>query len=167
MKFFIALIFLILVGCDDLSGDRANKLKVNERFKQSIQIGNIKVATTILPGDKISGENINTGYDTISNGGEGLLNFNVMIEKQDAIKVPKEKQLYLDYDMQKDFVLVDNGDTLMPVFCHRIENGRINNYEYILSFEKKNDPSDKNFTLFYNDNIFGIGSIAFPYKDNN
>ena len=89
--------------------------------------------------------------------------FNVKFNNPDGSGFNKEKVLYLNFDMQKDFVLLNKGDSISPVFCQRIENGMKNSFEYIVAFEEK-DTGDETVSLIYNDKIFSIGTVAFVYN---
>jgi hypothetical protein len=90
--------------------------------------------------------------------------FDIKFDKAGENKLTKEKIMYLDFDMQKDFTIVNGTDSIPPAICQRIQNGYGASYEYMLAFERqtKNDPGD--FTVVYKDEIFGIGTIAFVYR---
>lgn len=69
--------------------------------------------------------------------------------------------------MQNDFVMLINGDSVIPVICQKIENGKSGSYEYLMAFEKENlQKKEDDFTVFYHDKIFGMGTIAFVYDQN-
>lgn len=96
---------------------------------------------------------------------QDLIFFNVRFDKSTMEELEKEKMLYLNFDMQDDFVLQANGKTFVPVFCQRIENGMKGSYEYMLAFDDAEHlQKDKDFTLLYTDKIFGIGAVSFVYN---
>lgn len=95
---------------------------------------------------------------------DGLYYFNARFDKEKGEKPGKEKNLYLDFDMQQDFVLLNGKDSIAPVFCQKIENGIGGSYEYMLAFER---PAGiiNDFSVIYNDKIFGVGTVAFVYRN--
>jgi hypothetical protein len=63
--------------------------------------------------------------------------------------------------------LKNNKDSVPAAICQKIENGKGGSYEYLLAFDKvKSNRSNEDFTIIYNDKIFGMGSVAFVYKQN-
>jgi hypothetical protein len=102
--------------------------------------------------------------DSLNSANDDFYYFNVKFERVATEKFSKEKTMYLDFDMQKDFALLVKNDSISPAICQKIENGLSGSYEYMLAFEKnqKNNPGD--FSLVYNDKIFGNGNIVFVYN---
>lgn len=130
---------LLLAGC--INGSSYN-------IVQSIKVGEVKA--TVKP---------------IVPTFEDYYYFNVRFEKSTGDRPANQKQIYLNFDMQKDFTLLCAGDSLNPVICQKIESGKSGSYEYIMAFDNSNKQIDKNdFTLFYKDKIFGIGMLAFVYR---
>jgi hypothetical protein len=130
---------LLLIGC---SNDPENSLV------QSIKIGEVKA--TAKP---------------VSPTHEDYCYFNVRFEKATGARPAGEKVMYLNFDMQQDFTLVCAGDSISPAICQKIENGLSGSYEYMLAFDNSHRTMDKNdFTLLYKDKVFGIGVLAFVYR---
>ena len=101
----------------------------------------------------------------MQNKDEMFCHFDVKFNKEGTEKPTKEKLLYLNFDMQNDFVLlVNDRDSIAPSICQKIENGTPGSYEYVVVFEKGTDEW-KNFTLFYHDKIFSIGTVSFVYSE--
>ena len=148
--------FLLITSCDqrsprqrlvDYMNDPANKIR------QIIRIGDVKVTSKLLP------YNYSNKEDAISK--DGYVYFSVNIESHKNEKPSKEKVLYLDFDMQQDFTLLRGTDSVAPVICQKIQNGRPGSYEYVVAFN--DDHNDQDYTLFYKDKLFGIGTVAFVY----
>lgn len=93
--------------------------------------------------------------------GDETVHFQVRIDKNTEPSFKKEQLLYLNFDMQQDFTLVVQQDTVAAGFCQRIENGRKNSYEYIVAFEDDRLIQPKDYMLLYQDKIFGVGTVAF------
>lgn len=127
----------------------------DNKIVQSLQIRNTKVIAKVLPYDYRSMSQKDTDPD------DHYTYFNVKIEANRE-KPSKEKLLYLDFDIQNDFLLLRGHDSIPAVICQRIVNGKADSYEYLLAFD--NEHSKEDFTLFYKDKSFGIGTIAFVYK---
>lgn len=86
-----------------------------------------------------------------------------MIDKLTESEFDKEKSMYLDFDMQQDFVAGVDRDSIAPAFCQRIQSGKKDRYEYIVAI-KKPEVENTGVTLVYNDKIFGVGKVAFVYE---
>lgn len=156
MKFRFTILILLAIGCRT-KADKGNSTNV-----QSIIIGDTKVVAKYMDEDYGTRKSIgNRIPDTIVH----FLYFNVKFEKKWDTKFSKEKTLYLNFDMQQDFTLVDGRDSISASFCQRIENGIRENYEYMLAFENRHAQHHVgNQTLVYKDKLFGIGTIAFAYE---
>ena len=143
-------------GLAEFINDPENKIT------QKISIGNINTMVKWLPEEyrRLSAA-ASTGK---INESDDYYYFNAKFDRAEETKLSKEKTLYLDFDMQNDFALVEGGDSLLPAICQRIQNGRSDSYEYMLGFEKK-ENGRQDFTLIYHDKIFGIGTIAFVYNE--
>jgi hypothetical protein len=90
--------------------------------------------------------------------------FDIKFDRVNEKKLAKEKILYLDFEIQKDFAMVWGKDSVLPAICQRIQNGYSGSYEYMLAFEGKKVNEEKDFTLVYNDKIFATGIMAFVYR---
>ena len=128
------------------------------KIVQRIKVGNIQASLKWLPAEYrslLNQKGNNAQYD------DSLYYFNAVIDKTDQSKPDEHKTIYLDFDMQQDFVMFSGTDSIAPLICQKVENGITNSYEYILAF----DPPERNkdFTVFYNDKVFGIGTVAFVF----
>jgi hypothetical protein len=162
----IFVISLYMSACSQIGKEQSLKAFVDDpgnKITQVITVGDVGVVSRFLPDSYRS--LIEEKKDPISNGNKGFYYFNIKFNKKVTDKPDKEKMMYLNFDMQNDFVLVTGKkDSVMPAICQKIENGIKGSYEYMLAFEKKeNDGGD--FTLLYNDNIFSIGTVAFVYNE--
>ncbi|MGV3768137.1 MAG: hypothetical protein ACO1NW_18540 [Chitinophagaceae bacterium] len=125
----------------------------NNRIRQSIKVGNIIATAKWLP-PGLSGNDAD-GYMYFE------LNFNSVVNKEWT----KEQMTYLNFDMGNDFVLIKEGRRFSPAICQKVEDGIVQNEQYMLAFECVEDITAlKDITLVYSDKIFGIGDIAFAFK---
>jgi hypothetical protein len=133
------------------------------KITQVIKVGETQARLKLLTDEY---RNSLVGADTVTTEGSGVYYyFNMRFDKSVGDKPDKQKTLYLDFDMQNDFVMLVNNDSVPAAICQKIENGRAGSYEYLLAFEKRNrKKEEEDFTVFYHDKIFGIGTIAFVYK---
>lgn len=147
---------LLITGCTNKSAQQKLVDFINDpdnKITQTIQIGDTKVIAKLLPYE----------YRNLNRGGmeeDHYTYFNIKL-KGNKEKPVKDKLLYLDFDMQNDFILLSGRDSIAAAICQRIENGRSGSYEYMLAFD--NERSNTGYTLFYKDKIFGIGTVAFIY----
>lgn len=167
-KSFFALLLLLIIQCSDKKpvnhyadyiNDPANKIK------QQIKIGDVQASIKWLPKQfrqMINNSDDHTGEKEQDNG---LYYFDVKFEKIIGEKLAKEKMMYLNFDIQQDFVLLSGSDSILPAICQKIENGIGGSYEYMLAFEKP-AGAEEDFTVIYNDKIFSIGTVAFVYDQN-
>jgi hypothetical protein len=149
MRFMFLFSMLIAIGCGKGSTKRLEDLK--KEWIQTIKVGDVWLTTRVLP--KVN----NTASEN------HLIYFNVKIEKVTESLPEKEKLLYLNFDMQKDFTLLIGHDSISSVFCQRIENGIRGSYEYVVAFEEGSKNLSDTYSLIYNDQIFGIGTVEFLY----
>lgn len=150
MKNFIFLPFIILFGCHNQEQSRMEMLK--KRGIQEIKIGNMVLTARLLS---------KYGADTTDNS---IIYLNIHLKRLNGDALSKEKTLYLDFDIEHDFVLLQNKDSISPVFCQRIANGQKNDFEYIVAFDRLANVSAKELDFLYNDKLFGIGTVAFVYN---
>lgn len=163
MKAFWVMLILMIAGCKQKPPEKKFLDYINNpenKIVQKIAIGEVQITTKWIPGDywKLMDS-------TAKNEENGFCYFNVKIEKTKGEKPAKEQILYLNFDMQKDFVLLSGTDSVAPAICQKIENGIAGSYEYMLAFENKNgEDDDGDHTVIYNDKIFGTGTTAFVYN---
>jgi len=156
---------LFLFACTHRSPQQRLADYINDpknKITQEIKIGDIRVTAKWIP--PIRNTKVAGNIKTLNPDQEDYSFFNVQFKKEVGEKPGNDKALYLDFDMQNDFTLYCEGDSIKPAICQKIENGMSGNYEYILAFDKKLDRKD--FSLFYKDKIFGIGVVAFVYDQN-
>ncbi len=154
-------ILLVAAGCNYKTPQQKFTAFVNDpgnKITQKITVGKVTATVKWMPAayrrmiDSLTGQNDEYNY------------FHVKFEKIEATSLGKEKIMYMDFDIQKDFVLAVGRDSILPAICQRIQNGLSRSFEYMLAFEKQEKNNDEDFTVVYNDKIFGIGTIAFVFK---
>ncbi len=166
IKGFTVAVLLFVVACKEKSPVEKLKSYVEDpdnKITQRITVGDVVVVTRFLPASYRS--LMNEEKDTMPGNEDRFYYFDVKFNKNPADKPAKEKLLYLNFDMQNDFVLwVNNRDSIAPSICQKIENGTAGSYEYMVVFER-GDAAWKSFTLFYHDKIFNIGTLSFVYNE--
>ena len=126
----------------------------DNKITQTIKLGGVTMVGKWLPDYRKNKEN-DPGYSY----------FNVRIEKPLTEKIPEGQALYLEFDIAKDFVLVNGKDSILPAIAQRIQNGVSGRFEYLVAFpESIRQFTGNDHTLVYNDKIFGLGTVAFLYK---
>lgn len=151
----------ILAACNQTGEeDRYFRFINNPENKifQTIKVGNIQASLKWLPAEY---RNLLSKKDNDVVYNDDLYYFNAIIDKTDQAQSNESKAAYLNFDMQQDFVMFSGKDSIAPLICQKVENGKENSYEYIIAFEPL--ERDKDFMVIYNDKIFGIGTIAFVY----
>lgn len=173
MKNIIAGFLLLAYGCKHQTAEQRYVKYINDlqhKIKQQIKIGEVQATIKWLPIDYRKLMSRDQQIDPANNNDNSFYYFDIKFDKTKGDKPGKEKIMYLDFDMQKDFVLLVGKDSVSPVICQKIENGIAGSYQYMLTFEKKEPGSYRmekaveDFSVIYNDKIFGIGTIAFVYK---
>jgi hypothetical protein len=160
------MVLLFISACKQKSPEEKLKNFVEDpdnKITQKITVGDVGIITKFLPASyrSLMGEE----KDSIKGNKEQFYYFNVKFNRRATEKPAKEKLLYLNFDMQNDFVLlVNDRDSVPPAICQKIENGTTGSYEYMIVFEK-GEEEWKNFTLFYHDKIFSIGTVSFVYNE--
>jgi hypothetical protein len=162
-------VLLCITACHHKTAERLYWDYVNNpdnKIFQKIKVGDVYASMKWMPKQYRQMINKRTDNDVDNSTDDGLYYFNAKLEKPAGEKPTKEKLLYLDFDIQKNFVLVAGTDSIAPAICQKIENGIAGSYEYMLAFEKPPNfqkEVDKSFSVIYNDKLFGIGTIAFVY----
>jgi hypothetical protein len=154
---------VLLTACNHKTVEQRYVDFINDpdnKIVQKIKVGNVEaVMKWVSPQyQKLISKNKMETQD------DGFFYFNAKFNKKSSDKPSKEKITYLDFDMQNDFVLSSGINSIAPAICQKIENGITGSYEYILAFEKPAGNNEKDFTVVYNDKIFGMGTIAFAYN---
>ncbi len=160
-------LLIAIAGCKTKTPEQRFTDYVNDpdnKITQVIKIGETQATIKLLTQEyRNFMDSSSTGKPDTSE--EKYYYFNIRFDKNVGDKLEKEKMLYLNFDMQNDFVMLRNADSVPAAICQKIENGKGGSFEYIVAFEKgtgKHQGDD--FTVFYNDKIFGIGSVAFVYR---
>jgi hypothetical protein len=155
-----------IAGCKELPIEQQLKVFMEDpdnKIKQSITIGDVGIVTKFLPASYRSLMSKNNAIP--DSKVDPFYYFNVKFNKKPGDKPEKEKLMYLNFDMQNDFVLlVNNRDSIAPAICQKIENGIAGCYEYMVVFEKGKDEW-KDFTLVYHDKMFSIGTVSFVFNE--
>ena len=163
----IVMVLLFASACKQKSPEEKLRNFVEDpdnKITQRITVGDVGIITKFLPASYRS--LMNEEKDSLQHNDERFYYFDVKFSKYAIDKPAKEKLLYLNFDMQNDFVLLaNNRDSIAPAICQKIENGTAGSYEYMVVFEK-GEEDWKDFTLFYHDKIFSIGTVSFVYNEN-
>jgi hypothetical protein len=162
-------VILCISGCNHKTGERQYLDYLNDpdnKILQTIKVGEVYASMKWMPKQYRQMIEKRGGNDIDNSSDEGLFYFDAKLEKTTGEKPTKEKTLYLNFDIQKDFVLLAGTDSIAPAICQKVENGIAGSYEYMLAFEKPRGyqmEKDRSFSVIYNDKLFGIGTIAFVY----
>lgn len=161
-------IIAMLIGCSHKPDKQKFIDYINDpdnKITQQIKIGDVQATVKWLSPDYQKLKSEVEGMDSVATADKGFYYFDVRFDKVKGDKPSKEKLLYLDFDMQNDFVLLQGKDSIQPAICQKIENGVPGSYQYMLVFEKKDKGSDdQDFALIYRDKVFATGILAFVYK---
>src|SRR5687768_9142996 len=107
MKMLGIIMLMLLFACRQKTPELRLKSYVDDpdnKITQTITIGDISVVTKFLP---ISYRSlIGNKQDSIVEEDDKFYYFNVKFDKKAGDKPAKEKVLYLNFDMQNDFVLL-------------------------------------------------------------
>src|SRR4051812_38442884 len=120
---------LFLFACTHRSPQQRLADYINDpknKITQEIQIGDIRATAKWIPpirNKKMTGDSKSPDGDQ-----ESYSFFNVRFKKGIGEKPGNDKALYLDFDMQNDFTLYCEGDSIKPAICQKIENGMAGNY---------------------------------------
>lgn len=151
MKLWVCLLAVLCVAC-------SAPVESKEAFYHKRGLQYIKVGDTELTSRKLEMDSAGTN--------DAYIYFDVTINRLGDDALSKEKTLYVDFDMKQDFGAAIGKDSLAPVSCDRIMNGKTGCYEYIVAFEKRPALQASGITLVYDDKIFGVGRVAFAYQAN-
>jgi hypothetical protein len=131
------------------------------RLTQSITIGNVTAVSTLMPATK------RAGSDEIFNSSGKTENqfyyFDIKFNRNTTEKISSEKLAYLNFDIGKDFFLVNGRDSIEAAICERVPNGIADSYEYMVAFSKPAAATGGQFSILYKDKTLGIGTLAFAY----
>ncbi len=167
MKVLFAAGVIVMTGCKQAVTEQGYINYINDpkyKITQQIKVGDVQATVKWLPAAYRQLKNKKTGIDTTGTD-DGFYFFDVRFDKTGGEKPSDEKILYLNFDMQGDFMLLDGSESILPVICQKIENGTPGSYQYMLAFEKKaRMEEESDFSVLYKDKVFGIGTIAFVYR---
>jgi hypothetical protein len=149
MKNCLYILLFLLFACKSVTPEQRFIDFVNDpanKITQKIKIGETEATLKYIPKESK----------------EGFYYFNAKLVQPIDEKPEQARIMYLNFDMQKDFVMYIKNDSIAPAICQKIENGQKGSYEYLLAFEKPNNE-ENDFTVYYKDKILGIGTVAFAY----
>lgn len=153
------LMLLVLIGTSVCGLALSCRTHTTGTADHTVQVGDVQLSARLM---EPSGKPVAGSVDSAPQlPGDETVHFQVRIDKNTEPSFKKEQLLYLNFDMQQDFTLVVQQDTVAAGFCQRIENGRKNSYEYIVAFEDDRLIQPKDYMLLYQDKIFGVGTVAF------
>ena len=157
MKSALGIVILFLSGCIYKQSHHSADITVADTRVQEIEIGSTKTTMKWM-------NPANRGLShPIGSSDTGYYYFNVKFERPSNEELSKDKTMYLDFDMQNDFIMAVKQDSVAPSFCQRIQNGRSGNFEYILAFQRPQYEPNERLTILYSDKMFGIGALEFVY----
>lgn len=85
--------------------------------------------------------------------------YRIIIESKARLRDSSDVN-YVNFGIENSIRKVAAGDTLYPAFAQRIANGRKDNYEYIVSFQKE---KNKIFEIIIDDQVFEMGLITVKF----
>jgi hypothetical protein len=109
-------------------------------------------------GNKCIVQQLPASYD--KDNGENRFNYYRVIIESKAKIIDSSHVNYVNFGMESSIWKVAAADTLYPAFVHRIANGKKDNYEYIVSFEK---VKNNNFEIVINDQAFEMGLVSIKF----
>ncbi len=138
----ILLSMILLYGC------KGETKKLDTR---TVTVGENKFTVQLMPASFQEGADDESGkFDY----------FRIIIESK-AKMMDSSHVNYLNFGMESSISKVVDMDTTLPAFMQRVANGKKENYEYIVSFEKT--TKDKKFEILINDQVFEMGQISVKF----
>jgi hypothetical protein len=135
------LIVVLAVACRD----RKEKL-----LTQSVTVGDNKCIVQRMPAEFNEGENADGRFDY----------FRVILQSK-AKLMDSSHVNYINFGMENAIRMVLNKDTLVPAFVQRIANGKKENYEYMVAFDKNKD--EQPFEIVINEQALEIGQVSLKF----
>lgn len=86
--------------------------------------------------------------------------FRIIIESNAAINDSSHVN-FVNFGIEQSVRKINGTDTILPAFVLKIANGKKNNYEYLVSFQKS--KSKESFRIDINDEVFEIGKLEFQF----
>lgn len=118
---------------------------------KSVTVGENKCIVQQVPSDFQEGTaSEKSGFDY----------FRVIIESK-AKLMDSSHVNYVNFGMETSIRKIIKTDTIFPAFVQRVANGKKENYEYIVSFEK--NPAGKAFEILIDDHVFEMGLIIIKF----
>lgn len=108
-------------------------------------------------GNKCIVQQLPSAYDR---GNSDRFDYYRLIIESKARMMDNSHVNFVNFGMESAIKKVAAADTLYPAFVQRIANGKKDNYEYIVSFEK---TTDKHFEILINDQAFEMGLISIKF----
>lgn len=116
-----------------------------------ITVGQNKCIVQVMP----------TGFQEGSENDNGTFDYYRVIIESKAKMTDSSHIHAINFGMEQAIHKVMDGDTLLPVFVQRIANGKKENYEYIVSFERTAEP--KQYEILINDPVFEMGPLSLKF----
>jgi len=137
----LIIVTLVFFGC------RNQETKLLTR---SVDVGENKCIVQQLPAE------FNEGADE-----KGKFDYFRVILESKAKLTDSSHVNYVNFGMDNVMKMVIDKDTISPAFVQRIANGKKENYEYMVAFEKneKKEP----FEIVINDNTLEIGQVSLKF----
>jgi hypothetical protein len=140
------------VGC----GERGKQNNIRDALKKLNTVNGVSVEAKFIKGNEV-----NNLY-TLSE--DPFLYFNIRLTQPSLDPDPKTIE-YINFKMEKDFSMLNSGDTILPVMVHRVVNGVKGRYEYLVAFERlEGFGQTGRVSILYEDKIFGIGTQVFDFR---
>src|SRR5688572_16864997 len=122
MKWMGIFMMMFVFACSQKTQEERLKSYVDDpgnKVTQTITIGDVSMVAKYLPAPYRS----LMRNDSTMDEAERFYYFDIKIDKKAGDKPEKEKVLYLNFNIQNDFVLLaNNKDSIMPSICQKIEN---------------------------------------------
>lgn len=151
MKLWVCLLAGLFVACS--APVESKEAFYHKRGMQYIKVGDTELTSKMMKMDS-------------ARANDAFVYFDVTINRLKDEALSKDKSMYLDFDVQKDFGAAVGNDSLIPALCQRVMNGKSKSFEYLIAFEKRPALQASGITLVYDDKIFGVGRVAFAYQAN-
>ena len=135
------LIVVLAVACRDHKG---------RLVTQSVTVGENKCIVQRVPAEFNEGQDSEDSFDY----------FRVILQSK-AKLVDSSHVNYVNFGMENAIKMVMAGDTLNPAFVQRVANGKKENYEYMVAFDK--NEKENPFEIIINENTLEIGQVSLKF----
>lgn len=142
------LLCLVLLLGALLPGCKNKGMQLDTRM---VTVGENKCIVQLMP----------AGFQEGGEKGYGSFDYYRVIIESKAKMTDSSHIQAINFGMEQAIHKVVEGDTLLPVFVQRIANGKKENYEYIVSFERTAEP--KQYEILINDPVFEMGPLSLKF----